>query len=121
MRPPIPEQIEDASTASGSDPLEEMSLQGNLLTLSPALFPWVLLEVRAEQVPPQARLRLSQSSESATSDGAWFEPGDSPAPGWMLVCIETDSATVMSPRGNLVQLSVASTSNRAAEPARAGP
>jgi hypothetical protein len=114
-RAPIPEQIESDSAAPGADPLKEMSLLGSLLTLSPASFPCVLLEVRADQAPPQAR--LTQGSGTEASAGAWFEPGDSPAPGWMLVSVAADSAMVMSSRGNLVRLSVVSSSTKAGEDA----
>jgi hypothetical protein len=88
-----------------------VSLQANLLTVSSTSFPWVLLEVRADQTPPQAR--LAKSDGAIASEGAWFEPGDSPTSGWMLVRIGADFATVMSSHGHLVQLSVAATSSDA--------
>ncbi|MBV8441194.1 MAG: hypothetical protein JO312_11675, partial [Hyphomicrobiales bacterium] len=97
-RPPIPERIEDTSNTSGSDPLQAMMAQATVLMLSAQSLPWVLLEVRTSSEPAQARLA------GASKDGAWFEPGDSPTPGWMLVRVEPDSATLMSQSGEFVQL-----------------
>ena len=110
---PIPERIENASSLQTSDPLQGMPLQANLLTLNPVLVPLVLLEVRADHDPPQAR--IAQRSGAAASNVAWFEPGDAPFPDWVLVRIEDNSATVMSSHGNFVQLSVATTSSEARE------
>jgi hypothetical protein len=104
-RAAIPDRIENASSTSDSDPLQGMSLQTTVVTASPTLFPWTLLETRPGQNPPQAR--LAENGTSIATDGAWFEPGDSPIPGWMLVNVETDFATVMSSHGNLVELPVA--------------
>jgi len=97
-RPPIPERIEDTSNTSGSDPLQAMMAQATVLMLSAQSLPWVLLEVRTSSEPAQARLA------GASKDGAWFEPGDSPTPGWMLVRVEPHSATLMSHSGEFVQL-----------------
>jgi hypothetical protein len=111
-RLPIPDRIEEASSDSDRDPLQDVSLQANVVTLSPTLFPRELLEVRASQAPPQAR--IGKGGGAAPSEGAWFEPGDSPVPGWMLVNIGPDYATLMSSHGNLVQLSVAGPAGGAA-------
>jgi len=98
VRQPIPERIEDASTADSADPLQAMTAQVSVLMLSAESLPWVLLEVRTSPKPPQARLAAD------STDGAWFEPGDSPTPGWMLVRVEQASATLMSDSGEFVQL-----------------
>jgi F pilus assembly protein of type IV secretion system/type IV secretory system conjugative DNA transfer VirD4/TraG family protein len=100
----IPARIEAASDADEGDPLEQMSLHANLLTFNPELFPRMLFEIRANQTPPQAR--FGQASESESTTGAWFEPGDTPIPGWMLVSVESNTATLMSSHGDFVQLSI---------------
>jgi len=109
-RAQIPDQIEDALTAKDGDSLSQMPLDAHLLTFSPVLFPGELLDVRVDQTPPQARLRRRTGTESV--DGAWFEPGDSPTPDWMLVNVQTNAATLMSSRGDLVQLSVVNSPSR---------
>jgi len=102
-RPPIPDQIEQpAPLSSSGDTLQSMTLQANLILMDRALAPLVLQEVRFAQSPPQAR--LGHDRALSEGDGAWFEPGDTPAPGWMLVRIDADSATLMSAHGDLVQL-----------------
>jgi len=104
-RPPIPARLEDGSTAGAGDPLQAMTAQASVRTLSPESLAWVLLEVRTSQDPPQARLANDASTATGKSNGgAWFEPGDSPVPGWMLVRVEADSVTVMSRSGEFVRL-----------------
>jgi hypothetical protein len=101
-QPLIPDQIENASPARGSDPLQGLSLQANLLTVDPILFPLKLLEIRADQGPPQ--VRFGQGSGGSVNDDAWFEAGDAPVSGWTLLRIEDNSASLMSSHGNLVHL-----------------
>jgi len=110
-RAPIPDRIEAPSPATSDDPLQDMALQATLLTLSPALSSWDLLGVRADHGSPQARL----GRRGGAGDGTWFEPGDSPAPGWMLVGVGADFATLMSSHGNLVHLSIATADGDASE------
>jgi hypothetical protein len=110
-KPPIPDRIEDTSSESNRDPLQDVSLQANILTVSPTQFPWELIEIRVSQTPPQAR--LGKGGGAVASEGAWFEPGDSPVPGWILVGIVSDYATLMSSQGDLVQLPVAGPSRDA--------
>jgi hypothetical protein len=115
----IPDQIEEAVAAEGTDSLQQMSLQGTLITLSRGHFPGLLLETRVDQTPPQAR--LSSGNSSTPNDGAWFSSGDSPVPGWTLVHIEADGATVISSLGGLVRLSIATSSRKNAEQDRSYP
>ena len=111
-RPPIPDRIENDSAASDNDSLQDLSLHANLVTFSPTLFPWELLEIRADQTPPQAR--LGKGGSATPGESGWFEPGDSPVSGWMLIAIGADFATLMSSRGSLVHLAVAVPSRGAA-------
>jgi len=104
-RPPIPAQIERAAPPSNiSDAFQSMTLQANLILTDSALLPLSLRGVRIAQSPPQAR--LGHLRGPSDGDGAWFELGDTPTPGWMLVGVDTDSATLMSTHGDLVQLSL---------------
>jgi len=113
LQSPIPERIENTSGQQTSDPLQGVPLQASLLTLNPRVVPVVLLEVRADHDPPQAR--IAQRSGAAATNVAWFEPGDAPFPDWILVRIDDNSATVMSSHGNFVQLSTTTTSSERGE------
>lgn len=113
LRPKIPEKIEDTSEARGDDPLQQMPLNANLLTISSTFFPRMLFEIRADQTTPQAR--LGQGPGIDANNAAWFEPGDTPAPGWMLVSVGTNSATVMSSSGDLVKLLLDTSSSKGTE------
>jgi hypothetical protein len=117
----IPDQIEEAAAAQGADPLQQMSLQGDLITLSPGHFPGLLLETRVDQTPPQARLSSGDGTNPSDENSAWFSSGDSPAPGWTLVHIQSDGATVMSSLGGLVRLSIATSSTKNTEQDRSYP
>jgi len=104
--PQIPEQIEDTSMTPGSDPLQQMSLRVDLQTVAPSLFPGALFEIRGIQEQPQAR--FSRGPGLDASNTSWFEAGDTVVSGWMLVRIESNSATVMSSQGDFVRLLVSS-------------
>jgi len=102
-RPPIPDRIERGLPAgAGSDPLQAMNLQADLLEADTASAPLALVGIRADSTPPQARLR--SSTGELPGSGAWFEPGDIVAPGWTLVDIDPESATLMSGLGLRVRL-----------------
>jgi hypothetical protein len=101
-RPPIPDRIEGTSQAGGEvDPLSSMSLQAELIEAAADVAPLSLLELRAQNYPPQARLK---SPADAAPGGAWFEAGDVPAAEWLLVSIDADSVTLMSAHGQRVRL-----------------
>jgi len=105
LRPRIPDKIEGTGPlSSDDDALSSMTLEANLITIDATHAPLVLRDVRSSQTPPQVRLEPSHGSSG--SDSAWFEPGDSPTPGWMLVHIDLDAATLMSVHGDLVRLHV---------------
>lgn len=108
-RAPIPDLIERSSgTSQGGDPLQPMALQAELIKSDPNDVPLVLLELRADQRPSQARLR--QSADATQGAGAWFEAGDIPAQDWTLVSVDRDAATLMSALGQLVRLPLAARS-----------
>ncbi len=110
-RAPIPDLIERSAGASqGGDPLQPMALQAELIKSDPHEVPLVLLELRADQHPSQARLR--QSTDATQGAGAWFEAGDVPAPDWTLVSVDRDAATLMSSLGQLVRLPLSAGAGR---------
>jgi len=104
QRPPIPDRIENPSVAQDKDPLLGATLQADVVGISSDLSPWTLLEVRPNEKPPLAR--LSGDGGTVQDERAWFQPGDSPSSGWILISVGSDFATLMSTHGNLVRLSV---------------
>jgi len=102
----IPARIEGGTAAGQSvDPLASMSLDSGVLASDPRDVPLAAIEIRVGRDPPRVRLR---STLDAAQGAAWYEAGDTAAPGWTLVSIDTGAVTLMSTDGHLVHLRPAS-------------
>lgn len=109
----IPDAIEGGTlTAPGGDGLQSLAIEGRLRVLSGAKAPFRLLATRVGSGTARAQLAPRGATGDATA--SWFEPGDSPAPGWRVLAIAGPDALLLTPGGSLLRLRLAAPASDAA-------
>jgi hypothetical protein len=104
---PIPDSIEGRQApVRAGDPLAPLTIDATLQTLAAGTAPFELRAIRIDAGPARAKLaaRSHELARESEGGGHWYEVGDVPLQGWIVVGIAGDAATLMTPLGNLVKL-----------------
>lgn len=97
----IPDTIEGSSAlSSGTDALMSLTINARLRVVDGRGGPFRLLATRPGDDGGPARAQLQRRGATA----AWFERGESPAPGWQLVDISPSDVLLLTPQGNPMRL-----------------
>lgn len=107
LRRRIPDAIEgNGSPAPGMDGLAGLAIEGRLRVLDGRQAPFLLLATRIGSSGARAQLMRRGLGASPSGTPAWFEPGDSPAPGWRLVNVAAEQILLLTPDGNPLRLNI---------------
>ncbi len=103
----IPDAIEgDSPPVPGTDALAGLAIEGRLRVLDGRQAPFRLLATRMGSGSARAQLVRRGAPPAAGGTAAWFEPGDSPAPGWRLVTVAGPEILLLTPDGNPLRLNL---------------
>jgi hypothetical protein len=101
----IPEAIEGSSDQHpAEDALASVSVLASLRTVQADSAPFALLALRDTGGTMQAQLAARAADAGLTVLPGWYGRGDSPAPGWRVLDVTSQEATLMTPAGNVLRL-----------------